>query len=66
MWPGSPTDGAATRRYRVEVPPPEPAPEPVLPDRSADDCDQGWGESGGDSGRPDDWYRQERPPHHGG
>jgi hypothetical protein len=40
----------------------------VLPDRAADDSDQGWGEAddgraGGDRG--DDWYRRERPPHHG-
>lgn len=41
-------------------------PDPVLPDRSADDSDQGWGERGDDPGRgSDDWYRQEKPPHHG-
>jgi len=38
--------------------------EPVFPDRSADDRDEGWGDerSGGD--RDDDLIR-ERPPHWG-
>jgi hypothetical protein len=34
-------------------------------DRSADDGDVGWGEIPAESGRDDDWYRRERPPHHG-
>jgi hypothetical protein len=49
----------------------------VLPDRaprvrtrrysdiSDDDRDVGWGETPPSSGRGDDWYLRERPPHHG-
>lgn len=52
--------------------------EPLVPERSDDDSDGGWsdgarvGERGdagerGDVGeRDDDFYRRERPPHHGG
>jgi hypothetical protein len=49
--------------------PPQPAargprPEsPVLPDVSSDELDVGWGDE--PSERDDDWYRRERPPHHG-
>lgn len=46
------------------------AEEPVLPDRAADDSDEGWGRAeGGSAGRdPDDAadYEAERPPHHDG
>ncbi|SOD72503.1 hypothetical protein SAMN05892883_1894 [Jatrophihabitans sp. GAS493] len=38
--------------------------KPVLPTVTRDESDDGWGErsSGGFS---DDWYKRERPPHHG-
>lgn len=36
--------------------------EPVLPNRSKEDQDLGWGELPRDQ---DDWYERERPPHHG-
>jgi hypothetical protein len=36
---------------------------PVLPDRSSDETEVGWGD---ESPRyDDDWYLNERPPHHG-
>jgi len=37
--------------------------EPVLPDRTTDERDEGWGETR-DSRRDEQWYRRERPPHH--
>jgi hypothetical protein len=37
--------------------------DPVLPDVSSDELDVGWGDE--PSERDDDWYRRERPPHHG-
>jgi hypothetical protein len=39
------------------------SPEEVLPGRSADDTDVGWGDRS--SEYDDDWYLAERPPHHG-
>ena len=33
---------------------------------SRDDSDSGWGDSAGESGRDEAWYRRETPPHHGG
>jgi hypothetical protein len=33
-------------------------PDPLLPDITEDERDR-------DSGIPDDWYEQEKPPHHG-
>ena len=39
--------------------------EPVLPKVSTDERDDGWGDGGpGERGRDDQWYRDERPPHH--
>jgi len=38
--------------------------EPVLPDVSSDECDEGWGERPRDGRRDEQWYRRERPPHH--
>ena len=35
---------------------------PVLPDVTRDETEAGWGEES--ARRDDDWYRQERPPHH--
>jgi hypothetical protein len=37
--------------------------EPVLPDVSGDDRDEGWGRDP-DGRRDEEWYRRERPPHH--
>jgi hypothetical protein len=36
--------------------------EPVLPDTTRDERDEGWGDEPGR--RDDEWYRRERPPHH--
>ncbi|MGQ0846167.1 MAG: hypothetical protein ACT4QF_18755 [Sporichthyaceae bacterium] len=42
-------------------------PEPVLPERSRDDEDRGWGEDLEGAGRDrDEEFRRERPPHHEG
>jgi len=37
--------------------------ERVLPQRSSDEQDVGWGDA--PAGYDDDWYLAERPPHHG-
>jgi len=37
--------------------------QPVLPDVSRDETDVGWGDDPRE--RDADWYRRERPPHHG-
>jgi hypothetical protein len=37
--------------------------EDLLPRRSTDEQDLGWGDGAGNYG--DDWYLAERPPHHG-
>jgi hypothetical protein len=34
--------------------------DPVLPEQSREDTDEGWGEY---PGRDDDWLRRDRPPH---
>jgi hypothetical protein len=48
-------------------PPPDrqrqPAEQPVLPDRPQDETGVGWGDEPAE--RDDEWYRRERPPHHG-
>jgi len=49
--------------------PAEPTPrprddEPVLPEVTSDERDQGWGDDR-DGRRDEEWYRRERPPHHG-
>ena len=36
--------------------------EPVLPQASRDERDEGWGD--GPAQRDDAWYERERPPHH--
>ena len=41
-----------------------PTDDPVLPDVSADDRDEGWGEDPHAGRRDEQWYRRERPPHH--
>ena len=50
----------------------EPGPSPNLPtehsehtDVSDDDRDVGWGDPSGLDRDRDEWYRRERPPHHG-
>lgn len=48
---------------RVGRPAPAARDEPVLPDVSSDEQDIGWGDEPGE--RDDEWYRRERPPHHG-
>ncbi|WP_375480792.1 hypothetical protein [uncultured Jatrophihabitans sp.] len=59
-------EGDTTAAGPVPAPPPrrdrggEP---PVLPDVSRDEQELGWGDE--PSRRDDDWYRRERPPHHG-
>lgn len=45
---------------RVVRPPRE---EPKRREVSVDETDLGWGD--GPSARDDDWYKRERPPHHG-
>jgi hypothetical protein len=40
--------------------------EPVLPDVTEDERDRGWGEDRESGRRDEEWYRRERPPHHGG
>jgi hypothetical protein len=61
-----------TRDADRSPPPGRPAPpvadgsddeDPVLPSVSSDEVDIGWGDE--PSGRDEDWYRRERPPHHG-
>lgn len=48
-----------------------PAPDPLLPDRTSDETDRGWGEDAAsgvvdaDAAR-EEWLRRERPPHHEG
>ena len=37
---------------------------PVLPDVTSDERGTGWGDE--PTERDDEWYRSERPPHHGG
>ncbi|HEV2885630.1 MAG TPA: hypothetical protein VGX49_01855 [Jatrophihabitans sp.] len=37
--------------------------EDLLPQRSSDEGERGWGDEPGDYG--DDWFLAERPPHHG-
>jgi hypothetical protein len=37
--------------------------EPVLPEQTRDERGVGWGDEPGE--RDAEWYRRERPPHHG-
>jgi hypothetical protein len=46
-------------------PPDHDAEESVLPQVSGDERAEGWGEDPRDGRRDADWYRAERPPHHG-
>lgn len=40
---------------------------PLLPDRSEDDSDRGWGEDKAEDGDAhEEWLRRQRPPHHEG
>jgi hypothetical protein len=62
-------DPVDTGRRRVRRARGEHRPEPpVLPERSQDDLDVGWGEDapepGREAGRDAAWYRRQRPPHY--
>jgi hypothetical protein len=46
--------------------PQEPDERPVIPDRSDDDRDEGWGESRDDGDAADRRLLEDRPPHHDG
>jgi hypothetical protein len=56
--PPSSSDSATGRH-----PTPAGVRQPVLPDRTTDETNLGWGDES--SGYDDDWYLNERPPHHG-
>jgi hypothetical protein len=43
--------------------PPREDEAPVLPQRSTDEDDTGWGDRDERADR-DEWYQRERPPHH--
>jgi hypothetical protein len=55
-----------------QAPEQEQAPKPKLvfgdpfDQQTSDDTDQGWGGAGEGTARGIDWYRSQRPPHHGG
>jgi hypothetical protein len=48
----------------VPTAPPAPAERSVLDEPAAEDRDEVWGDRGAGA-RDEDWYRRERPPHHG-
>jgi hypothetical protein len=54
--------GAREPSQRRRQPHRPPDDEPVLPDVTRDERDEGWGDEAG--GRDEEWYRRERPPHH--
>jgi hypothetical protein len=56
------TDRGSTEPGRKRASAPRRDDEPVLPDTTRDERDEGWGDEPG--GRDDEWYRRERPPHH--
>jgi len=58
-----PDDEDATQPRSEPAARPAQREEPVLPDVSSDELDVGWGDE--PSERDDEWYRRERPPHHG-
>jgi hypothetical protein len=53
-----------SERRPPQEPPRDDTEEPVLPQVSSDERDEGWGDEPGAGGRDDEWYRRERPPHH--
>jgi len=59
------TDRSGSDEQRA-TPPPDDDAEPVLPDTTSDERDVGWGDDGRDAHgkRDEEWYRNERPPHH--
>jgi hypothetical protein len=75
--PGAGSDDLRTARDEpppASVNPAQPAdsgraqgqPEPsVFDEPAAEDRDIGWGDHDREDGRSDEWYRRERPPHHG-
>jgi hypothetical protein len=60
--PAEETTAPTAAEPRPASAPGVPEDEPVLPDRGADDTDQGWGEPPEDDD-PDDRLRREVPPH---
>jgi hypothetical protein len=54
--------GAREPSQRPRHPPKPTDDEPVLPDVTRDERDEGWGDEA--RGRDEEWYRRERPPHH--
>jgi len=55
--------GSVTESHEEERrPSPEP---PTLPNVPDDERDVGWGDDPNSGRRDEDWYRRERPPHHG-
>jgi hypothetical protein len=53
-------DGDVARTAR---PTPARRADDLLPEQTADDRPESWGEV--DGGRDDEWFLRERPPHHG-
>ncbi len=58
MFPGPPATVVDEAYARTVAPEDE-----LLPERMTEDRDESWGER--DAGRDDEWYLDERPPHHG-
>jgi len=59
--PRDPERDAVPPRFRLR-PVVRPAHEPEARQVSRDETDEGWGDR--PTGRDDEWYRRERPPHH--
>ena len=55
--------GPAQQQPAAQPDEPDRDDEPVLPQTSRDERDEGWGDAPGH--RDEAWYRAERPPHHG-
>jgi hypothetical protein len=63
VWRHTGTVTARRDEAHARKPAERPDDEAVLPTVSRDELDVGWGDEPGE--RDDDWYRRERPPHHG-
>ena len=63
--PEAPGEADAPAQDQPVESPARPVPDeaPVIPDRSSDDRDEGWGGRGDGGDRDDEWYERERPPH---
>jgi hypothetical protein len=55
--PSEPRGEAPRRRRRDD--------EPVLPRGADEDRDEAWGDRPRSAERDAEWYRRQRPPHHG-